>query len=529
MAIETRSTDEEKDYSPYIRHLAGIPPQLRIPLTPYYAHLAIQVVRRSYPPRDSDGVFRMVAALNLLNAIIKQPMGRHIVSYQFIKGYASLVFTHVARCQTPGVSIYWDARERIAYFRIYGVQMGFHHIPITLELSELLPTANTHVQRWDGLRLQTVAVELFLLANPESMSDETTDEDEKPAFESPLPVYLSPLTSLHSHPSTFNPPSSHLYPPSSHLHSHPSLLQASHQKKRRTPSSKNFKCTFKTLQTALHFSLTDNDTVRLYRRKDRRPMSLVRYNGENYAELIAELTKNHPAVYHRREDTLTIGKFYYLSPQMHIESVPPSHHVILLAQNSYLCDADGHSYHNLCVSYGIARYLTACYPPLRFINLLNFNRRRVASRYYSHNDLRRVPLNSPSRRLKVWMPVDPQHLLSSLDITMLPKVLVGDYLKTKDYYKEFELTWHNGLVGLYAYHRHHLLKPIYRHIYVHNYHAQVMRTDGKMAIYGLNEERFKTDFIYDDIWYNQNDFTIYGITDSHINTICALHPEEPFP
>lgn len=492
-----------KNYYKHIQQFINIPEAHRIPLTPHFARLAVSVVLKAYPPADADGVFRILSALNLLNAIIKQPQGRQLVSYQFIKGYASLVFTHVARRQTAGVDIYWDARESVAYFRVFGVQISFHHMPITIELSELLPQANRHAQTWDRLRLQTVSAELFLLANPEY------------ATGGPPQILLGGKTAPVS--------------PGS------SAFGGCWRCRDRTPPPKGkagrglFVCTPHTLQTALTFSFVGHDVIRLYRRKDHRPMTIVRYTGSNYQQLIELLTRNHPAVYHRRKETLRVGNHYYVSPQMHIESVAPSHRLILLSQNAYLLNNNSRHYHNLCVSYGVARYITACYPSVRFINLLNFNRRKVANHYYTHNALRRVPLHSQARRLKVWMIVDRSGSLGSFDVKTLPTALVDDYLQTPDYFKEFELKRKGGLVGIYAYRHHHLLPPVYSHIYIHNYHAQVRRPDGKMAVYSLNDERFKTDFIYDDIWYNQHDFTIYGLSDGNIVVICSLHPEQPFP
>jgi len=493
-----------RDYTAELRRIMNEPVSMRLPLVPHHVVLAVRVVKQLFPPKTTDCVFRLLTALNLLNAAVKLPWGRQMVGYRFIKGYVSLVLLSVINWQVADVDYYWDAVERIVYFRVFGIQLGFHYIPFTDTLRALLATCNDHVQHWDGIRLQQVAVEVFLLGNPEQAAVPV------PAVPPRMPpeCFRSPLP-LEERVFRQQPQSE----PKGHC--------------RHGPSRRLHFChSLRTLHVALTFRFSSSGICLFYRRKDRCRIPVGRYRGDNYAELISHLSASCPELYRRPERTLTKGCLYYVSPRLRIESLLPSRRQAFLAKNCYLLDSRRRCCHNLCVTYGIARYLTLLFPSLRFINLLNFNRVRVRRRYYSHQALLRVPLHSQARTLKVWMVAGGAHALRYFDVGSLPPALLVDYHQTPDYYQEFEVVCRNGSYGVCAYRRHYLLKPVFRRVVISGNYAFATRHDGKVALYALQEECFKSGFIYDRIWHVPSEHTTYGQIGSAVVVIYRLHPGE---
>lgn len=499
--------DVDRDYSSELLLMLSKDASERLPLYPHHVVLAERVVLKCFPPKNTEEVFKLLTALNLLNAAVKQPWGKKMVSYHFIKGYASMLLQMVFEEQIPGVDAYWDSVERIAYFRVYGIQLGFHYIPFTPALTALLPVANRKVQQWDGFRLQLVAVEIFLLGNPEVA---TVDTASVPLQVMPV-CMRSPLSVRRKRKM------------------HKKTVKINKRKRRRTRCLRPYYArSMTTLFKALTFRIDRACTSVLLRRRDHSRITLCFYLGGNYQLMMNELSATCKNLYLRARHTLKKGCLYYVSPQRHIESLSPSRRLHIVAKYCYVWDANSNCYHNLCVTYGIARYLTAVYPSLRFINLLNFNRCKVRDRYYTHAALVRVPLHSKARVLKIWMVVDRENVLAHYNAFKMPPTLVREYYTTPDYYEEFELTRRNGRMGIRAYCRHHLLPPVYREIIIRSNFAYVMRDDGKIAVYALQEECFKSDFIYDRVWYVQKELTTYGEIDGAVVIICQLHPEMPF-
>lgn len=56
------------------------------------AKKAATVVERYFPPKNVNEAYAIVAALNRLNALVKQPQGSHVVSYGYIKGMVACMF-----------------------------------------------------------------------------------------------------------------------------------------------------------------------------------------------------------------------------------------------------------------------------------------------------------------------------------------------------------------------------------------------------------------------------------------------------
>lgn len=455
------------------------------------------MIDRLYPPVDATETFVLLSALNLLNAAIKTAWGKSLLSYNYIKGGAGLLFEYLSLSPVKGVQIYHDRQHHVTYFRVMGVQMSFHYAPVSRHLSSGRP-----VQQWDGFRLQLIAVELFSLAC--SLLPDVSQLPERAG----LPLAVSPDRYTRGTgtrgPGDRRQPRNRLDSP----------VPGSCGKPCRW-SHKFVENKHRSLDLALHFSIWRSNRFTLLRRKDMQLVPVMRFDGQNYQQLVSTLIRNNRPIPRRSPRELFGGFLYYISPQMRLRAIHPSYYLRLLARNSYLCGNGGSMFYNLLVTYGIARYLTMLFPQVRFACTLITNRHTVRNRLFTNAMLRRIPLYSRMRRLKVWLAFDPMGVLCHYRTEQLPRVLREEYLKAEDYYQEFEITCRQGRKGLYAYQRHHLLKPVYRNIEIYHYHAYVQRTDGKWAIYSLNRECFESNFIYSRIWYDRELYIIFGEVDGH--------------
>lgn len=484
----------ETDYSVEIRRLYANCVDHALPLNEEYALRAGLVVERLFPPSTADAAFQILASLNLLNAVVKYPWGRKVVGYAYIKGMAASLLQWLILHPIDGVSPYWDAVDRIAYFRVWGVQISFHYIPMTEELLATIADAYLKPQRWTGLQLQKIAVEVFRLAVHEADDYDLHTE------------HFVRHVLKHCCLPPGEEPNEEYYPDAGSLC-------------RFIPFSEN---KMESLHTALHFHIWRQGAFTLWRRKDNRPLPVVRYDGSNYRAVMNYLLAEDSRIPQRSRKSLVKGCFYYVSPQKHITCMNRSTYVLRLSQNNYLRTTNG--YLNLCVTYGIARYIGLLYPTLKFVCTLNINRVHEQRIFYSYHELCRVPLPSPARMLKVWIVMDTKNLLDGFSIASLPKVLVDDYLQTEDYYQEFEIVYNSkGLKGIVAYRRHVILPTAYRDIRLRNYHAHVLGDNGLWAIFALNEEHFISGFIYSHIWYDWYRAAIMGMVDGYERVIYSFH------
>lgn len=436
------------------------------PVTFEIADKALQTTKQFFPPKDAREAFYLLLALNLLNAYVKTPQGRRFVTYFYIKGMVGLLYEMLDLCPIQGIQTFHDKRERITYFRVNGLQISFHYAKVPCHK----PHSRHLRQTWDGLRLQQIAVELFQLGTadlPQWIPVRT---------QSPLTVLIDEL-----------------------MHIPPAFRE--------------------NLQESLRTSLTINPwrlhQMTLYRRKDNIRTRIIRYDGKNYTEVMMFLVGKYHQIPRCSPADMISNCYYYISPQLRIRPLLPSKYLSMLARNNYLLH--GGLCCNMLVTYGIARYLSLMFPSLSFLCTLNANRHKVRTRHYRHKHLCAIPLRSQSRLLKVWLPYDPQDVLADFKMSMLPKFLVQDYLEAEDYYQEFEIISCKGLKGLYAYRRHHLLKAIYADIKIYNYYAHVQETNSrKWAIYSLSRECFESKFIYERLWYDAEQFIIYGCINDRI-------------
>lgn len=474
-----------------------------LPLNEEYTIRAGVIVERLFPPSTADEAFQVLASLNLLNAVVKRQWGRRLVCYAYIKGMAADLLHWLILHPIDGVSAYWDGIERIVYFRVWGVQLSFHYIPMTEELLASIADACLKPQQWTGIQLQKIAVEVFRLAVPDNVDYDSHEEE-----------YVRYVLSHCSQSSSDGQPdrdtSEECYPdPGSICYD--------------VPFSED---KMQSLHTALHFHIWRQGVFTLWRRKDKRPMPVVRYDGSNYRALMNYLLAGDPRIPRRPRKNLVKGALYYVSPKKRITCMNRSAYVLKMSQNNYLRTGSG--YRNLCVTYGIARYLGMLHPTLKFACTLNINHIAEQRRFYSYTELCRVPLPSPARMLKVWIVMDTKNLLDDFSIESLPKALMDDYMQTEDYYQEFEIVSDSrGLKGIVAYRQHIILPTDYCDIELHNYHANVLGDNGLWAIFSLNEERFLSDFVYEKIWYDWWRTAILGTIAGREKIIYSFRLNEP--
>ena len=465
------------------------------------------VVGRLFPPAKADDTFCILAALNLLNAAVKTAWGRQHVGYHYIKGMAACLFSELCRHPQKGVSIYHDSNLHVTYFRVFGVQISFHHLSHYADMQKAEATDTHQRQEWDGIRLQEIAVELFRLAVP------------MPPTPTPAEARQACHEMLHWKQAGHSIPYEDTTAISGAIAAKADIQNTDTDKKYEFREDK-----LKSLQEALAFNIWDRDSCKLFRRKDRRFVHIMRYDGDNYKTVMEFVTRSNPIIPYRREATMEKDKYYYLSAKKRLRAVSLSNYISMLSHNNYLI-SDG-NYSNLCVTYNIALYLASLFHGLQFVSTIQYNRRKNQRQYYAYKQLCRVPLGSDERRLKIWLPIDIGRHLPGFRPEYLPRPLIDEYLAAEDYYQEFQFIYQDGLTGIIAYRRYILLPPLFLKIRIRNYYAYTMRTDTKWAIYSLRQEKFVSDFVYDRIWFDYDKYIICGAIGSKTVVIYEFFSEE---
>ena len=429
------------------------------PISVEMAIRAKELALKHFPPRNLDEVFVTLTSLNLLNAYVKLPGKYSVANYTYIKGVAGMLFDYIDDHPIKGISIYNNDREHVTYFRIYGLQISFHYVIFQKKKSHRMHRPQT----WDGLRLQLVSPEIFLMAT----SRMTVPRQPSLPF-----TKLRSICGLGDRP---------------------------------LPARENMRDSF---VWSMRFDITKASSFLLYRRKDDVTISFIRYDGSNFSRIVGKLRLWNKLIPVPKEIVMPRQRLLFVCPQLRIYPLLPDHYTDILARNNYL--VVNNKYYNLLLSYKLALYIAERYPSVRFVSTLNANRAKVKTRIYGYRGLLSVPNGSYSRSLKVWLPIDKKKVLTTLSMHHIPKCLLDDYEETEDYYQEYEITFKNGLKGLFAYRRHHILKPKYRDIVINHYHASIQNEDGMWALYSLLGERFKTGFCYDSINFDKEKYIVYG-------------------
>lgn len=142
---------------------------------------------KQYNQRDiksKKDVFIKLCSLNFLNAMIKDKEYKKELSYAYIKPCVSkLVNFLVSKFENRNTDeLYYDAQTQCMYLRCYGIQFSFHNIIVTKEISVFANSEKNNPVEWDGIRLQPISKDLFLLAK-DVHSGKTEVNQIKEAFE----------------------------------------------------------------------------------------------------------------------------------------------------------------------------------------------------------------------------------------------------------------------------------------------------------------------------------------------------------
>lgn len=113
---------------------------------------------------DKNGFFRVLSALNLLNAAIKDQRWKRQLSYGFIKGRAAKLFDQWIASPVDGVKAYYNKSEGAVFFKVDGIVFSYHRIAFSERIKSFIHSAANKPIEWGGVRLQKIPVELFDLA-----------------------------------------------------------------------------------------------------------------------------------------------------------------------------------------------------------------------------------------------------------------------------------------------------------------------------------------------------------------------------
>ena len=382
--------------------------------------LAADVVEYRFPPKNLEDVMSLVASLNLLNAAIKMPIGKEVTTYHYIKGHVGILFVWLLYHPVEGVDIYYDKEERIAYLKVPGFQFSFHQVPFVTfflpRFAQLLP------QKWDGLKLQPIAVEVFqsISNQKEKLSNYSNDELVNKMRYYSLNDSRAKLSDISGIDLMIS-------------RKKPSIII---NKKSKIYDTIRFPCKMsddkiRCLYLALKFNGFNYIEYEHYRIDDPNRIFVVCYDGCNYERMMQlfygrKLRKLFP------ENELEIGKHYYLDrSNMQLKALTFEQHCIFRIKypNLIFCNR----YFSLCITYNLAVYLSKIFPDLRFVNLLNCYDYEAENQIFTADLLAHEPQESRARYEKVWIVIDENNSLRFCNHYAIPIELFEEYKNMPDY------------------------------------------------------------------------------------------------
>lgn len=113
---------------------------------------------------DSNSLFLLLSAINLLNAAVKTEKHKSQLYYGFIKTRVSKIADEIMQSPNSfsGTSLFYDSIQKCMYFDVFGVIFSFHQI-LETTLIKNVASRNTPIQ-WTGVRLQRIAQKVYELA-----------------------------------------------------------------------------------------------------------------------------------------------------------------------------------------------------------------------------------------------------------------------------------------------------------------------------------------------------------------------------
>ena len=117
-------------------------------------------------PQDKKDIFMILCSLNLLNALIKKKEYKDILSYSFIKPHVSLLIDFcISNIENEYIDeSYYSEHQHCVYIRCFGIQFSFHNITLTDKIRKFMDSPKNVPVEWDGIKLQPIAHELFILS-----------------------------------------------------------------------------------------------------------------------------------------------------------------------------------------------------------------------------------------------------------------------------------------------------------------------------------------------------------------------------
>lgn len=122
---------------------------------------AENILRNFNSISNTNQLFLVLAAINLLNAAIKKNEFKKDLTYSFIKSKATMLLELLIEMDSlQHVSYFYDREEKCMYVKVYGVIFSFHYIT---ESETILNNIQDKIE-WEGIRLQKIAIEVYELA-----------------------------------------------------------------------------------------------------------------------------------------------------------------------------------------------------------------------------------------------------------------------------------------------------------------------------------------------------------------------------
>ncbi len=382
--------------------------------------LAADVIENRFPPKNLEDVMSLLASLNLLNAAVKMPIGKGVTTYSYIKGHVGLLFIWLLDHPVEGVDIYYDNEESLTYFKVPGYQFSFHQVPLLAfyipRLTQLKP------QKWDGLKLQPIAVEVFqsISNQKEMLSNYSNDE---------LVYKMCSFTRTNMRSILLEINGTELL--ICRKGSFKSLNKKFRIEEKIAFPYKISEDKERCLYLALKFNGFNYMEYEHYRIEDPYSIIVVYYDGSNY-ERMMHLFYGRKTRMMLPESELKKGTHYYMDKSNRkLKALTFEQHCIFRIKYPYLI------FHNrcfsLCISYNIAVYISKFFPDIRFVNLLNCNNIEVDIQIYTADLLEREPQDSRARYVKAWIVIDEHYGLKRCNYFAIPKELRKECYNMPEY------------------------------------------------------------------------------------------------
>lgn len=137
--------------------------------------------------RTKNDAFLVLCSLNLLNAAVKKDEYKELTGYGLIKPAVSKFIQSCMMYDNNLVDeIYYHAKERCVYIRCFDIQFSFHNIDMKLISPYIVSAISNEAVKWDRVKLQPLALDLFYLAKEVVQNNTLSDREVKSRFQNIL-------------------------------------------------------------------------------------------------------------------------------------------------------------------------------------------------------------------------------------------------------------------------------------------------------------------------------------------------------